>query len=354
MDDRSPPPTCSLVSLKRGLAGFHRAEQAVRHSGVGTAVHRGGRAGLRGGADRRASAAAGSWSRPGDAVRAARARCVELAADPIARPSDGRSRRGRRALRVRSSAGRWRPTTRCSATRWHARDEARVRRCCCPARALSISAPLWLADRRGDQARGRRPGASSRRIAWGWAAASFRALKFRSMVPDARRRPVRRARRRARSARHARRTRAARDGDGRTAAALEHLPRRHELRRPARRSGRARSKSRGDGRLVALDDIPGYDERHSRPARAHGPRAGLCAARHRRARDKFRLDRHLRQQRELLARPPPDRRCRSGSPSAAGGKSGRESSDRQPSPRLRRQARIMNPPQRRPYDFAGS
>ena len=73
----------------------------------------------------------------------------------------------------------------------------------------------------------------------------LRALKFRSMIADAERDvgPMQAAARR--SARHARRPRAARDGDGRAAAAVEHLSRRHELRRSARAAaGRDRRRYR--------------------------------------------------------------------------------------------------------------
>ena len=63
---------------------------------------------------------------------------------------------------------------------------------------------------------------------------TFRALKFRSMRPDAEALHRCRAGDRSRPAGHPRRPAHARDRDGRTAAALEHHARRHELRRSTR------------------------------------------------------------------------------------------------------------------------
>ena len=83
-----------------------------------------------------------------------------------------------------------------------------------------------------------------------------------------RREPTRRgAGERARSARDADRTVHARDGDGRTAAAVEHPARRHELRRPARAAaGRDRGRSATAG-SVALEDVPGFATAHLASAR---------------------------------------------------------------------------------------
>ena len=91
----------------------------------------------------------------------------------------------------------------------------------------------------------------------------FEVRKFRSMIPDAEAQRRRGSGDRARSARDARRTPAACDGDGRTAAAVEHLSRRHELHGSAG-AATGRDRDRRIGAVVErLEDVPGFDERSS-------------------------------------------------------------------------------------------
>ena len=107
----------------------------------------------------------------------------------------------------------------------------------------------------------------------------FQALKFRSMRPDAEALtgPVQATENDPRVTRVGRA--AARDGDGRTAAAREHPRRRHELRRPAAAPAR---RDRGPRRRPADAAVgnPGLRGAPLGPARADGPDAGLRAARH--------------------------------------------------------------------------
>ena len=103
------------------------------------------------------------------------------------------------------------------------------------------------------------------------------ALKFRSMRPDAEA-----GRRGAGSEDDPRVTRVgrlhARDRDGRAAAALEHLARRHELRRAARAAAR-RDRSADEAALVRLEDVPGFAHRITVRPGPDRHRADLRAAR---------------------------------------------------------------------------
>ena len=108
----------------------------------------------------------------------------------------------------------------------------------------------------------------------------FRCRKFRSMIPDAEAATGAVQADRARPARDPHRTPAAGDRDGRTAAALEHLPRRHELHRPARAAaGRDRGRSAA-ARWSCSRTCPGSRARASVRAGADRHRADLRAARH--------------------------------------------------------------------------
>src|SRR5205823_12236467 len=103
----------------------------------------------------------------------------------------------------------------------------------------------------------------------------------------------------------ARRPRAARDGDGRAAAAVEHLCRRHELRGPAAapawRVGDARRRARRTARRDSR--LPRAAPRATRAHRAH---AGLRRARYL-ARQQIQTRSLVPETRVLLARSETDR-----------------------------------------------
>src|SRR5438309_2087972 len=156
------------------------------------------------------------------------------------------------------------------------RDEANVRH---PARRHRIDClgAALAADRRGNQDRLPRP-----RVLWAAARRRTRTHVHGAEIPlhDRRRRASCRSEAggRRRSANHARRTRAARDSDGRIAAALEHLPWRHELRRSARAPSRGdrRRRRRRAGASARDSRIRRALDRAARPDRH---RADLRAAR---------------------------------------------------------------------------
>ena len=140
MDSRMRRPTSSLISLKRGLAGVHRAQQAVQRARVRPSVHRGRGARLRGRRHHRARIGCGFVVAPATR-RAAGARSSTLAAN-----RDRRGDMGARARVLRRSNStardRLRPTTRCS--REVARGvEARLRRRAV-GRGLLIPRRSWL------------------------------------------------------------------------------------------------------------------------------------------------------------------------------------------------------------------
>ena len=207
----------------------------------------------------------GWWCRPAT-PRRWRPRSRRLCQDPAlrARLGQGALARARESLHAPSGCAtvfrRAVPMRQPSAGRPRARDPARPggRLDARAKRALDValsgagllaSAPLWALIAAAHQARGRRAGVLRQERSGPATAQPFQVWKFRSMIPDAEARDRRRPGHRARSARHARRAPAAGDGDGRTAAALEHLPRRHELHGPARAAaGRDRgARRRRDG-----------------------------------------------------------------------------------------------------------
>ena len=119
------------------------------------------------------------------------------------------------------------------------------------------------------------------------------------MIDDAETRRRTAAGDRERSAGHPRRPRASRDGDGRAAAAVEHLPRRHELRRtPRAPTGGDRDRRRRAQR--AAQAMPGFAERCSVQPGLTGI-AQIYAPRDVSRRQKFRFDRlYIRRQSLLL------------------------------------------------------